>query len=80
MMTAIVAAACMIALVVVLITPVSLLVANFIASRTYSMFRLQSQTRGEQTALIDEVIGEQKLVQAFGREDATLAQFDESLS
>ena len=66
-----------ITLVVVLITPVSLLVANFIASRTYSMFRLQSQTRGEQTALIDEVIGEQKLVQAFGHETRSLAQFDE---
>ena len=66
-----------ITLVVVLITPVSLLVANFIASRTYSMFRLQSQTRGEQTALIDEVIGEQKLVQAFGHEARSLEQFDE---
>ena len=66
-----------ITLVVVLITPVSLLVANFIASRTYSMFRLQSQTRGEQTALIDEVIGEQKLVQAFGHETRSLEQFDE---
>ena len=66
-----------ITLVVVLITPVSLLVANFIASRTYSMFRLQSQTRGEQTALIDEVIGEQKLVQAFGHEASSLEQFDE---
>ena len=66
-----------ITLVVVLITPVSLLVANFIASRTYSMFRLQSQTRGEQTALIDEVIGEQKLVQAFGHEASSLAQFDD---
>ena len=66
-----------ITLVVVLITPVSLLVANFIASRTHSMFRLQSQTRGEQTALIDEVIGEQKLVQAFGHETRSLEQFDE---
>ena len=66
-----------ITLVVVLITPVSLLVANFIASRTYAMFRLQSKTRGEQTALIDEAIGEQKLVQAFGHEKKTLEQFDE---
>ena len=66
-----------ITLVVVLITPVSMLVANFIASRTYSMFRLQSQTRGEQTALIDEIIGEQKLVQAFGHETRSLEQFDE---
>ena len=66
-----------ITLVVVLITPVSLIVANFIAKRTYAMFRLQSTTRGEQTALIDEAIGEQKLVQAFGHEEETLAAFDE---
>ncbi len=66
-----------ITLLVVLITPLSLLVANFIAKRTYAMFRLQSATRGEQTALIDESIGEQKLVQAFGHEDETLAAFDE---
>lgn len=67
----------LITLVVVVITPVSLLVANFIATRTYSMFRLQSKTRGEQTALIDEAIGEAKLVAAFGHGDKTLAQFDE---
>lgn len=66
-----------ITLLVVLITPLSLLVANFIAKRTYAMFRLQSVTRGEQTALIDEAIGEQKLVQAFGHEDEALAAFDE---
>ncbi len=66
-----------ITLVVVLITPVSLLVASFIARKTYAMFRLQSTTRGEQTALIDEAIGEQKLVQAFGHEQQTLDQFDE---
>ncbi len=66
-----------VALVVVVITPLSLVVANFIASRTYSMFRLQSETRGEQTALIDEMIGEMKLVRAFGREGALLEQFDE---
>ena len=66
-----------ITLLVVLITPLSLLVASFIAKRTYAMFRLQSATRGEQTALIDEAIGEQKLVQAFGHEDETLAAFDE---
>ena len=66
-----------IALVVVLITPVSLLVANFIAKSTYSMFRLQSRTRGEQTALIDETIGEMKVVRAYGHEKASLAQFDE---
>ena len=66
-----------ITLVVVLITPVSLLVANFIASRTHSMFTLQSRTRGEQTSLIDEAILEQKLVKAFSREDEILDQFDE---
>ena len=66
-----------VALVVIVITPLSLVVANFIASRTYSMFRLQSATRGEQTALIDETIGEMKLVRAFSQEDALLQQFDE---
>ena len=66
-----------VALVVIVITPLSLVVANFIASRTYSMFRQQSATRGEQTALIDETIGEMKLVRAFGQEDSLLAQFDE---
>ena len=66
-----------IALVVVLITPVSLLVARFIARRTHAMFTLQSKTRGEQTALVDEAIGEQKLVQAFGSEGRVLEQFDE---
>ena len=67
----------LITLVVVVLTPVSLLVARFIARRTYAMFRLQAVTRGEQTALIDEAIGQQKLVQAFGYESAALAQFDE---
>ena len=62
--------------VVVLITPVSLLVASFIAKRTYKMFRLQSETRGEQTALIDEMIGNQKVVKAFGHEDEALEEFD----
>lgn len=66
-----------IALVVIVVTPLSLLVANFIAKRTYSMFRLQTLTRGEQTACIDETIGELKLVRAFGHESASLAQFDE---
>ena len=66
-----------IALVVIVITPLSLLVANFIATRTYSMFRLQTVTRGEQTALIDETIGNLKLVRAFGHESQSLAQFDE---
>ena len=67
----------LITLVVVILTPVSLLVARFIARRTYGMFRQQSVTRGEQTALIDEALGNQKLVQAFCREEATLEQFDE---
>ena len=66
-----------VALVVIVITPLSLVVANFIASRTYSMFRLQSATRGEQTALIDETVSQMKLVRAFGQEDALLEQFDE---
>ena len=66
-----------IALVVVCITPLSLVVANFIATRTYSMFKLQSATRGEQTALIDETIGNIKVVQAFGHECASMEQFDE---
>ena len=66
-----------VALVVICITPLSLLVANFIANKTYSMFRLQSATRGEQTALIDETIGGIKLVRAFGHEDASMDQFDE---
>lgn len=66
-----------IALVVVCITPLSLLVANFIATRTYSMFRLQTVTRGEQTGLIDETIGNIKVVRAFGHETASMEQFDE---
>ena len=63
--------------VVVVITPVSLLVAGFIAKKTFSMFKLQSETRGEQTALINEMIGNQKVVQSFNREDETLEKFDE---
>ena len=66
-----------IALVVVFITPVSLLVANFIAKSTYSMFQLQTKTRGEQTAMIDETIGNLKVVRAFGHEAASQMQFDE---
>lgn len=66
-----------ITLVVVVITPVSLFVAAFIAKKTYSMFRLQSRTRGEQTALIQEMVGNQKIVQAFNHEDEALEQFDE---
>lgn len=65
-----------ITLVVVLITPVSLLVAAFIAKRTYSMFKSQSEARGEQTAMIDEFIGDQKVVQAFDRQDECLRDFD----
>ena len=67
----------LITLAVVVLTPVSLLVARFIAKRTYRMFRLQSLTRGEQTALIDESLGNLKLIRAFCREDASLEQFDE---
>ena len=63
--------------VVVLITPVSFLVASFIAKRTYLMFKVQSETRGEQTALIEEMIGNQKVVQAFSHEDEALNTFDE---
>ena len=66
-----------ITLVVVLITPVSLFVANFIAGRTYKMFKLQAETRGEQTGLIDEMIGNQKVVQAYCHEEEALEKFDE---
>lgn len=66
-----------ITLVVVCITPLSLLVANFIAKRTYSMFRRQTVIRGEQAHLIDETIGQMKVVQAFGHEHASMEQFDE---
>jgi len=67
----------MIALVVIVITPLSLLVAAFIANRTHAMFTLQAQVRGEQTAMIDETVAQMKVVQAFGREQKTLEQFDE---
>ena len=66
-----------IALVVVVITPLSLVVAAFIASRTHSMFQLQAKIRGEQTGLIDETIGQIKVLQAFSREKATMDRFDE---
>ena len=66
-----------ITLVVVLITPVSFFVASFIAKRTYKMFKLQSETRGEQTALIDEMIGGQKVVNAYCHEEEAVRQFDE---
>ena len=63
--------------VVVLITPLSLFVAAFIAKKTFTMFRLQSETRGEQTALIDEMLGNQKVVQVFSYEEKAMEQFDE---
>lgn len=66
-----------IALVVLLITPVSLFVAAFISKHTYSMFKLQSETRGELTAHIDEMIGNQKIVQAFGHEEEAAEKFQE---
>ena len=66
-----------ITLVVVLLTPLSLLVAKFIAGHTYSMFQLQSKARGEQTALINEQLSGQRVVQAFSHEDESLRQFDE---
>ena len=66
-----------ITLVVVLLTPLSLLVAKFIAGHTYSMFQLQSKARGEQTALINEQLNGQRVVQAFSHEDESLRQFDE---
>lgn len=66
-----------ITLVVVFITPVSFLVANFISKRTFSMFKLQSETRGRQTGLIDEMIENQKVVQAFGKGEDVLHEFGE---
>lgn len=66
-----------ITLIVVLLTPLSFFMAKFIASRTYSMFKTQSETRGEQTAFIDEIIGNQKTVKAFSREKQSLEKFDE---
>lgn len=67
----------LIALVVFVVTPLSLFVASFIARKTYGMFKLQTQTRGEQTALINEMITNQKVVQSFNREDKVIEQFDE---
>ena len=67
-----------ITMVVVFLTPISLLVANYIAKNTFSLFKEQSVTRGEQTAYIDEMIGNQKIVQAFSREDISLEVFDET--
>ena len=65
-----------IALAVVVLTPISIFIAKFIGSRTYSMFKARSEAEGDQTALIDEMIGNQKIVRAFGREDEALAEFD----
>lgn len=67
----------LITLVVVLVTPVSLFVASFIARKTYHMFQLQSETRGELTSLVDEMLGNQKVVQAFGHEDEAQEQFEQ---
>lgn len=66
-----------IAVVVVVVTPMSFLIARFIARKTYSMFKLQSETRGEQTAFIDEMIGNQKTVEAYSHSDENLKRFDE---
>ncbi len=66
-----------ITLVVVILTPLSLFVARFIAKRTFSMFKLQSQTRGEQTAFTEETVGGKKVVTAFSREEKSLEEFDE---
>ena len=66
-----------IALVVVILTPLSLFVAGFIAKRTYTMFQKQSETRGEQTSLIEEMVGNLKIVKAFGHEDENQEKFDE---
>lgn len=66
-----------ISLVVVLITPLSIFVAKFVSKHTYDMFKMQSQTRGEQTAFIDEIIGGQKVVQAYGQEKEMLEKFDD---
>lgn len=66
-----------ITMVVVILTPLSLFVAKFIATHTYDMFKLQSETRAEQTGLIDEMIGNQKVVKAFSQEDKILSRFDE---
>lgn len=66
-----------ITIAVVVLTPISLFVASYIAKKTFSMFKLQSETRGEQTAFIEEMVGNQKVVQAFSHEDEALEQFDE---
>ena len=65
-----------IALIVMIFTPVSLLITKFISDRTYSMFKLQSETRGEQTAFIDETVGNQKVIQAFGHGEKATERFE----
>lgn len=64
-------------IVVVVLTPLSFFIASFIAKSTFSMSKLQSQTRGEQTSLIDEMIGNEKVVKAFGQEEKVIKRFDE---
>lgn len=66
-----------ISLIVILITPLSLFVASFIAKKTYNMFKTQSETRAKMTSLVDEMVGEQKVVQAFGYGKRSLERFDE---
>ncbi len=66
-----------ITLVVVLVTPLSFFVSSFVAKRTYTMFHKQSETRGEQTGFIDEMIGNEKIVQAYSHEEEALEKFDE---
>ena len=65
------------ALIVVVLTPLSLLVARFISKHTYTMFKLQSETRAEQTSLINEMIGGMDVVKAYGREEKVVEAFDE---
>lgn len=67
----------LIALIVVLLTPLSLFVASFIAKKTFTMFKLRSETNGELTAFINETVGGQQVIRAFSQEDETLAHFDE---
>ena len=66
-----------IAIIVIVLTPISLLVAKFIAGRTYSMFKLQSETKGRQTAFIDETVTNQKVIGAFCHQNQAIKQFDE---
>ena len=66
-----------IALVVLLLTPLSIFIARFIGKRTFNMFKLRSETEAEQTALVSEMVGGQKLIRAFGRENDVIKKFDE---